>query len=75
MAEKYAILPNVISYEPFALAVRKNDADFRLEADRVLSRLYRSKKIMPIYFKWFGLFSSQIPPAFEAVIQINAIPE
>lgn len=73
--EKYAILPNVISYEPFALAVRKNDADFRLEADRVLSRLYRSKKIMPIYFKWFGLFSSQIPPAFEAVIQINAIPE
>jgi ABC-type amino acid transport substrate-binding protein len=73
--ESFSILPSLISYEPFALAVRRNDADFRLEADRVLSRLYRSKKIMPIYFKWFGLFSSQIPPAFEAVIQISAIPE
>jgi glutamate/aspartate transport system substrate-binding protein len=73
--ERFAILPNVISYEPFALAVRRNDADFRLEADRVLSHLYRSKKILPIYYKWFGAFSSEIPTAFEAVIKMNAIPE
>ena len=73
--EIYAILPNLISYEPFALAVRRNDADFRLVADRVISHLYRSKKILSIYNKWFGKFSSQIPTAFEAVIQINATPE
>jgi ABC-type amino acid transport substrate-binding protein len=73
--EKYAILPSVISYEPIALAVRRNDANFRLEADRVLSQLYRSKKIMPIYLKWFGQFSSEVPPAFAAVIMLNAIPE
>jgi len=71
----YAILPNLISYEPFALAVRRNDADFRLVADRVISRLYRSKKIYKIYNKWFGQFSNQIPTAFEAVIKINATPE
>ena len=73
--EKYSILPNLISYEPFALAVRRNDADFRLEADRVISHLYRSKKIVQIYDKWFGQFSSQMPSAFEALIQINATPE
>lgn len=73
--EKYAILPSLISYEPFALAVRRNDADFRLEADRVLSHLYRSKKILPIYYKWFGTISSEIPTAFEAVIRMNSIPE
>lgn len=72
---KYAILPNMISYEPLALAVRRNDADFRLVADRVISHLYRSKKILPIYNKWFGQFSSQMPTAFEAVIMINATPE
>lgn len=73
--QKYAILPSVISYEPIALAVRRNDANFRLEADRVLSQLYRSKKIMPIYLKWFGQFSSEVPPAFAAVVMLNAIPE
>jgi ABC-type amino acid transport substrate-binding protein len=72
---KYSILPNTISYEPFALAVRRNDADFRLVADRVISRLYRTGEIRRLYNKWFGLFSSQMPPAFEAVIKINAIPE
>ena len=72
---KYSILPNTISYEPFALAVRRNDADFRLVADRVISRLYRTGEIRGLYNKWFGLFSPQMPPAFEAVIKINAIPE
>jgi glutamate/aspartate transport system substrate-binding protein len=73
--EKFAILPNLFSYEPFALAVRRNDADFRLVADRVISRLYSSKQIMPIYDKWFGRFSPKMPSAFEALIRINAIPE
>jgi len=73
--QNYSILPNLISYEPFALAVRRNDADFRLVADRVISQLYRTKKIVPIYNKWFGQFSSQMPTAFEAVIAINATPE
>jgi ABC-type amino acid transport substrate-binding protein len=73
--ENFAILPTIFSYEPFALAVRRNDADFRLIADRVISKLYRTKKILPIYNKWFGKFSSTIPSAVEAMIQINATPE
>jgi ABC-type amino acid transport substrate-binding protein len=71
----FAILPNVFTYEPFALAVRRNDADFRLAADRVISHLYRTKQVVPIYDKWFGKFSPKMPPVFEALIQINAIPE
>ncbi len=73
--EKFSILPNLISYEPFALAVRRNDADFRLEADRVISNLFRSKRIIQIYNKWFGQFSSEMPGALQAVIKMNAIPE
>jgi glutamate/aspartate transport system substrate-binding protein len=73
--EIFSILPSLISYEPFALAVRRNDADFRLVADRVISHLYRSKKILQIYNEWFGKFSNKIPTAFEAVMMINATPE
>jgi len=73
--ENFSILPSLFTYEPFALAVRRNDADFRLIADRVISDLYRTKKIVPIYKKWFGQFSSKMPTAFEAVIMINSTPE
>jgi ABC-type amino acid transport substrate-binding protein len=72
---KFAIDSTVFSFEPFALAVRRNDADFRLLADRVISDLCRSKKIFEIYDKWIGRFIGQRLPIFEAMVQLNAIPE
>ena len=71
----FSILPDLFSYEPFALAVRRNDADFRLVADRVISHLYRTGQILKIYDKWFGKFSARRTSAFDALIQLNAIPE
>ena len=71
----FVIHPNVFSFEPFALAVRRNDADFRLVADHVISDLYRSKKILKIYDKWMGGFAPQRLPIFDAMIQLNATPE
>ncbi|MGB5424300.1 MAG: amino acid ABC transporter substrate-binding protein, partial [Desulfobacterales bacterium] len=38
----FVIKSTVFSFEPFALAVRRNDSDFRLVADRVISDLSRS---------------------------------
>ena len=73
--KSYSVLPDLFSYEPLALASRRNDADFRLVADRVISDLYRSKKILKIYDKWFGQFAKQRSSAFDALIQLNAIPE
>jgi len=73
--DNFSILPNTFSDESFALAVRKNDADFRLVADRVIARLFRTKEIVPIYKKWFGDISSSMPTALQALIQLNSIPE
>ena len=73
--ERFHVSENTFSYEPFALALRRNDADFRLVANRVLSDLYRSGQILDIYQKWFGLFSDEIPGAIAAAYQLNAIPE
>jgi len=73
--DTFSILPDLFSYEPFALALRRNDADFRLIANRVISHLYRSKQILTVYDKWFGSFSSTRPEAFDALITINSIPE
>ena len=73
--EKFTIASMVFSYEPFALAVRRNDADFRLVADRALSRLYRSGEILQIYEKWVGRYVSERPPVYDAMFQLYAIPE
>jgi ABC-type amino acid transport substrate-binding protein len=71
----FVIKSTVFSFEPFALAIRRNDADFRLVADRVISDLSRSKKILEIYDKWIGKFTGQRLPIFEAMVQLNATPE
>ncbi len=70
--DNFSILPDLFSYEPLALAVRRNDADFRLFADRVISDLCRSKQILAMYDKWVGSFSILRPSAFEALVRLNA---
>lgn len=71
----YTILPDLFSYEPLALAVRRNDADFRLLADTAISGLCRSEEIYNIYDKWIGRFFGQRPLVFEALVKLNAMPE
>lgn len=71
----FAIDFNVFSFEPFAFAVRRNDGDFRLAADRAISDLCRSKKIFEIYDKWVGAFTEQRLPIFDAMVQLNSTPE
>jgi ABC-type amino acid transport substrate-binding protein len=71
----FVVRSDVFSFEPFALAVRRNDADFRLVADRVISELYRSRKILEIYDKWIGKFTRKRLPIFDAMVKLNATPE
>jgi len=71
----FVVRSEVFSFEPFALAVRRNDAAFRLAADRAISDLCRSKKILEIYDKWIGKYTRQRLPIFDAMIKLNTTPE
>jgi ABC-type amino acid transport substrate-binding protein len=73
--DNFVISNELFSYEPFALAVRRNDADFRLVADRVLSHLYRTGEVVQIYEKWFGDIKGRMPSALQAMYQLSATPE
>ncbi|HXJ33472.1 MAG TPA: amino acid ABC transporter substrate-binding protein [Candidatus Eisenbacteria bacterium] len=48
------VLDRQYTYEPIALALARDDDDFRLVVDRTLSRLYRSGEIKAIYRVYFG---------------------
>jgi ABC-type amino acid transport substrate-binding protein len=73
--DNFVVSNELFSFEPFALAVRRNDADFRLVADRVISQLNRTGQINQIYKKWFGVFSEKQPILLQALYRLNATPE
>lgn len=70
----YTLSDDLFSFEPFALAIPRGDADFKLVADRMLSQLNRSRDILAIYKKWFGSFGKKPPTALTALYQLNATP-
>jgi ABC-type amino acid transport substrate-binding protein len=53
-AEDLIVLPQQFTLEWIALALERDDADFRLLVDRTLSGLYRSDEIADIYKSSFG---------------------
>lgn len=53
-AEDFAIVDANFSVEPYAFALPRNDADFRLEVNRGLAEVYRSGEIDQIFQRWFG---------------------
>ena len=72
--DHYSLSSELFSFEPFALAIPRGDADFQLVADRALSKLNRSGKIVQIYKKWFGSFGEEPPDMLIALYQLNSTP-
>ena len=62
------------SYEPFALALPRKDADFRLAVNTVVARVLRSGQIVEIYERWFGTIGKPTP-LLVATWASNALPD
>jgi putrescine:ornithine antiporter len=70
-ASDLALLDRYFTYEPVALALQRNDDDFRLVVDRTLSRLFGSDEFRGLYAKWFG------PPDEDTLtfFRLSTLPE
>jgi len=73
--KKYSLLDETFSYEPYGLVVRRNDADFRLVANKAITQIYRSGQHIQIFNKWIGRIGIGPPPILVAMYQLNTIPE
>ena len=71
---KLYLIEDFISFEPYALMIRRGDANFRLAVDRTLIRLYRNAEAVPIYEKWFGPFPEG-GSLISAVYVLNSVPD
>jgi glutamate/aspartate transport system substrate-binding protein len=73
-SKRYSLVADALSYEPYALMVRRDDSAFRLVANRTLARLYRSGAVGTLYAKWFGPLGKPTP-AILLMYAIQGLPE
>lgn len=73
--DRLQISEDMISFEPYALMVPREDADFRLVANRALAQIYGSEQIGVLYRKWFGLVGSRPSSLLISVFRLQALPE
>jgi ABC-type amino acid transport substrate-binding protein len=73
--KRYSLMDETFSYEPYGLVVRRNDADFRLLANKAITQLYRSGQHIQIFNKWIGRIGIRPPPILVAMYQLNTLPE
>jgi ABC-type amino acid transport substrate-binding protein len=73
--EKLALAPELFSYDPLAITLPRNDADFRLTINRALAQVYRTGDITAVYQKWFGDWGGRPAPLLIAVFALNSLPE
>lgn len=72
---KYKIAEDLFSYEPYALAVQRDDPEFLLIANRALVRTYRTGQFKQVYDQWFGRIGLRPTPILQAMYTIFSFPE
>ena len=73
--ESYVLSEDIFSFEPYGLSLRRNDADFRLIANRSLAQIYRNGQFKTLFNKWFGRVGLRPSPVLAAMYQLEALPE
>lgn len=72
--DKYALLTEDLSFEPYAFALPRGDATMRLEVNKALTHVYVSGDIEPIFRQWLGKLGRP-SGLLAAMYLLNAIPE
>ncbi len=71
---KLALVAEDLSFEPYAIALPRNDSAFRLEVNKALTQVYVSGDIEKVYAQWMGKLGR--PSGVLAVMfLLNSIPD
>ena len=71
--KRFALSDRLISYEPYAFMLHRNDAAFRTAVNWALAGLYRSG-VLWIDDRWFGVLGKP-SEAIKAMYVLNGLPE
>jgi len=69
-----SMLPEDLSFEPYAIALPRGDAGMRLAVNAALAGIYRDGEIVSIFNKWFGKVGEPTP-LMRAMFIFGTLPE
>ena len=73
--EDFEVVGEFMSYDPYAIMVRRDDSAFELVGKRTLSRLFRTGEINTIYDQWFTPLGVERTDMLNTAFQLQALPE
>jgi ABC-type amino acid transport substrate-binding protein len=73
-ASNLGLLNEDLSFEPYAIALPRNESALRLAVNTGLSQVYGSGEIAQIYRKWFAPFGDP-SPMLQSLYIFGALPE
>lgn len=76
--DQWDVVGEWYTYEPYGMAMRKNEADFRLIVDETLMDAIEGGEYFKIYDKWFGP-KSEVPyplsPEARTLLKLQVVPK
>jgi glutamate/aspartate transport system substrate-binding protein len=80
--DRYHVVGDYLSYDPYGLMYRKDDPDFAAIVDRTFTRLAQSRKLVQLYNKWFQKrlptgerLDLPMSPQLEEIFRVEGVPE
>ena len=66
---------DMLSFEPYAFPLPRNDADFRLAVNRALSHIYASGQVGQLWEQWFGRYSVKPTQLLLTLYRLNSLSD
>lgn len=73
--DDFAVVGDFLSFDPYALMVRRDDSAFELVGKKAIAEVFRSGEIDAIYDKWFDPLGVPADPLLKAAFRLGALPE
>lgn len=71
----FTVLPDDLSFEPFAIMLPRGDSAFRLAVNTGLAQVFRSGEVIELYTKYFSGVAQRPSVWLGAVFTFGALPE
>jgi glutamate/aspartate transport system substrate-binding protein len=82
LGDRYHIVGEYLSYDPYGLMYRKDDPDFAAIVDRTFNRLAQSRELVQLYNKWFQqrlptgeTLDLPMSPQLEEIFRVEGVPD
>ena len=73
--DDFEVVGDFLSFDPYALMVRRDDSAFELIGKKTLAEVFRSGEIDTIYDKWFKPLGVEQTELLRAAFRLGALPK